>query len=682
MSDYKIKEAIDKLTDELNYHNHIYYQEDRIEISDYEFDQKLKELEALEEQFPEWKRPDSPTQRVGGTVTKNFESVQHRYRMLSLGNTYSKEELVEFDQRVAKGLGTDDYEYLCELKFDGLAMSFTYENGVLTRAVTRGDGVKGDDITHNAKTIRSLPLRVMSKDVPAVFEVRGEVFMPLQVFEQLNREREAQGESLLANPRNTASGTMKMQDSSIVASRKLDCFLYSLHTDEETAASHEASLQLLQDWGFNVSPTYRKCKTLEEVFAYIDEWEEKRKSLILDTDGIVLKVNRLDHQDELGYTAKIPKWAIAFKYKAEGAETKLKGVTYQVGRTGAITPVAELEPVLLAGTTVKRASLHNANEIKRLDLHDGDTVMVEKGGEIIPKVTGVVLAKRLPNAQPIQYITHCPECGTPLIRKESEAVHYCPNDESCPPQVLGRIEHFISRNAMGIETLGPRTIKGFYDQGLIKDVADLYALSFDQINGLTFEDEDKKTGELKKRSIKEKTATNILESINKSKEVPFATVMFGLGIRYVGKTVAEKLTSHFGSIDQLMSATQEEISAVHEIGERIAESVVDYFGSSRHQDLVQRLKEAGLQLEAQAIEGPISDLLDGQTLVVSGAFERLSRDEMKALIKQHGGKVGSSISSKTDFLVAGSNMGPAKLAKAESLGIKMIDEGEFLKMIS
>ncbi|MEM9326107.1 MAG: NAD-dependent DNA ligase LigA [Bacteroidota bacterium] len=682
MSDYKIKETLDALTDELNYHNHIYYQEDRIEISDFEFDQKLKELERLEEQYPKWKRPDSPTQRVGGTVTKNFETVHHKFRMLSLGNTYSKEELIEFDERVAKGLGTEDYEYLCELKFDGLAMSFTYEEGLLVRAVTRGDGVKGDDITNNAKTIRSLPLKVRASEIPTSFEVRGEVFMPLQVFESLNREREAQGEALLANPRNTASGTMKMQDSSIVASRKLDCYLYSLHTEGQKVSSHEEALKHLQEWGFNVSPTFRRCQTMDEVFAYIDEWEEKRHTLPLDTDGIVLKINRLDQQEELGFTAKIPRWAIAFKYKAEGAETKLRGVTYQVGRTGAITPVAELEPVLLAGTTVKRASLHNANEIKRLDLHHEDTVTVEKGGEIIPKVTGVVKSKRLAGARPIEYITHCPECGTLLIRKESEAVHYCPNVEGCPPQVLGRIEHFISRNAMAIETLGPRTIKGLYQQGLIRDIADLYHLTFDQINGLTFEDEDKKSGELKKRSIKEKTASNILASIEKSKEVPFATVLFGLGIRYVGKTVAEKLSEHFGSMEALMKANHEEIAEVHEIGERIAASVVEYFRSETNRKMVDRLLEAGLQLNTLRPEGPVGDKLMGQTLVVSGVFEHISREDLKQLIKQHGGKVASSISSKTNYLVAGSNMGPAKLAKAESLGIEMIDEAQFLKMIS
>ncbi len=682
MSDQKIKEAIDVLTDELNHHNHIYYQEDRIEISDYEFDQKLKELEALEERFPEWKRPDSPTQRVGGTVTKIFDSVQHRYRMFSLGNTYSREELEDFDQRVQKGLGTNEYEYLCELKFDGLAMSFTYENGVLTRAVTRGDGIKGDDITMNAKTIRSLPLKIQSAEVPAFFEVRGEVFMPLQVFKELNKEREAQGEALLANPRNTASGTMKMQDSRIVASRKLDCYLYALNTEEPIVSSHGESLQLLKDWGFRVSPHFRQCATMDEVIAYIDEWEHKRQTLPVDTDGIVLKVNRLDHQEELGYTAKIPRWAISFKYKAEHAETQLLGVTYQVGRTGAITPVAELQPVLLAGTNVKRASLHNANEIKRLDLHKDDTVTVEKGGEIIPKVTGVVMSKRLANAQPIEYITRCPECNTELERKESEAVHYCPNVDGCPPQVLGRIEHFISRNAVGIETLGPRTVKGFHAQGLVNDVADLYQLTFEQINGLVFEDEDSKTGELKKRSIKEKTANNILESIQKSKEAPFPIVLFGLGIRYVGKTVAERLADHFSSIDKLMVATQEEIGGVYEIGERIAESVVDFFGNKKNIELINRLKEAGVQLESRGSNGPVSDKLIGRTLVVSGVFESLGREEMKSLIKQHGGKVGSSISSKTDFLVAGSNMGPAKLAKAESLGIQMIDEGEFLKMIS
>lgn len=682
MSDLSIKEQIDQLTDELNYHSHIYYQENRTEISDYEFDMRLKQLEALEQAHPELKREDSPSTRVGGTITKEFETVTHKYRMLSLGNTYSKEELEDFDKRVAKGLGTDKYEYLCELKFDGLAMSFTYEAGILKQAVTRGDGVKGDNITSNAKTIRTLPLKLNSKTpFPDQFEVRGEVFMPLPVFQALNEEREVQGEARLANPRNTASGTMKMQDSAIVAARKLDCHLYAMYGEDLGVGSHEQALDNMKKWGFNVSPTYRKCRTISEVLQYIEDWETKRLELPLETDGIVIKVNDFGQQEELGFTAKNPRWAISYKYKAENAATKLLDITYQVGRTGAITPVAELQPVLLAGTTVKRASLHNANEIERLDLHEADTVFVEKGGEIIPKVTGVDIHARSQDAKKISYITHCPECGTELIRQESEAVHYCPNFRTCEPQVLGRIEHFISRNAMAIETLGPRTIKGFLTQGLIEDFSGLYALTFNQLNGLVFEEEDKKTGEIKKRSVKEKTAQNILASIEKSKEVPFRTLLFALGIRFVGKTVAEKLVDHFLSIDALMSAGFEEIVGVHEIGERIAQSVVEYFDEPENIALINRLREAGLHFTQEEKVAPTDTTLEGLTLVVSGVFESVSRDELKTLITAHGGKVGSSLSGKTDYLVAGDNMGPAKKDKAEKLGIKMLSENEFLHLI-
>ncbi len=675
------EKRINQLTEELNYHNHIYYQEDRTEISDFEFDRKLKELETLESEYPELKRTDSPTARVGGTITKNFETVYHEYPMLSLGNTYSKEELQDFDKRVQKGLGTADYSYICELKFDGLAMSFRYKNGILEKAVTRGDGVKGDDITNNAKTIRTLPLSI--KESPASsFEVRGEVFMPLSVFEEINAERQRKGEALLANPRNTASGTMKMQDSSIVASRKLDCYLYALYGENLTIDSHGEALSFLEKAGFNVSQSYRKCQTIEEVFDYLEHWQEKRHDLPVDTDGVVIKVDKLSQQEELGYTAKSPRWAIAYKFPSESAKTRLKSITYQVGRTGAITPVAELDPVLLAGTTVKRASLHNANEIERLGLYYDDMVFVEKGGEIIPKVTGVELSDRSAESQAVEYITHCPECGTLLERKESEAVHYCPNYETCEPQVLGRIEHFISRNAMAIETLGPRTIKGFISNGLIEDISGLYTLTFENLNGLAFEEEDGKTGEIKKRSIKEKTAQNILASIEKSKEVPFHLVLFALGIRYVGKTVAEKLAEHFVEIDALISASKDEIMGVHEIGERIAQSVSDYFSVDANRALVSRLKEAGLQMKAAKAEVADNAVFMDKTLVVSGVFQEYSRDEIKQLIKKFGGKVGSSISSKTDYLIAGENMGPAKKTKAESLNVQIVSEAEFLKMIS
>lgn len=675
------KKQIDQLVDELNHHNYLYYQENRSEISDFEFDQKLKALEQLELNYPEFKRSDSPTHRVGGTITKNFETVYHRYPMLSLGNTYSKEELVEFDNRVKKGLGSDDYEYFCELKFDGVAISLTYENGYLTRGVTRGDGEKGDDVTANIKTIKTIPLKI-SGEVPALFEVRGEVFMPKSVFQRINEERRMQDEALLANPRNTASGTLKMQDSAVVASRQLDCYLYSLMGDQIPADSHEEAIHLMEKWHFQVSPTYKKCQNMDDVFDYIATWETKRLDLPLETDGIVIKVNSKNHQEELGFTAKSPRWAISYKYKAEAALTRLKNIVYQVGRTGAITPVAELEPVLLAGTTVKRASLHNANEIERLDIRIGDEVFVEKGGEIIPKITSVNLENRDTHAPPVHYITHCPECHTPLVRKEGEANHYCPNQSACPPQVRGKVEHFISRNAMNIESLGPNTIKGLFDQGIISDIADLYSLSFEDLNGLKFEVINEITGETKTRSVKEKSAQNIIDAIEKSKTIPFENVLFGLGIRYVGKTIAEKLASHFGHMDQLITAEFESIKSVYEIGERIAESVVDYFAQSENIELVTRLKEAGLQMQSTMQTDKIENAsFADKTVVISGVFETFDREDLKKMLKAMGAKVSSSITSKTDFLIAGSNMGPSKLAKAETLKTTILSEDEFKNMI-
>ena len=693
MSEVTPEQRIIELTGLINRYNHKYYQEDISEISDYEFDQLLKELESLESEYPNFKQPDSPTQRVGGTITKAFETVKHRYPMLSLGNTYSKEELSDFHDRVVKGLGTDEVEYLCELKFDGLAISLLYENGILTRAATRGDGVQGDDITTNAKTIKTIPLRIQSDTFPKLFEVRGEVFLPREEFDRLNEEIEAENhhlialgkkpKQLLANPRNTASGTMKMQDSAVVASRNLDCYLYAITAEDETIDTHEQGLELMKSMGFNVSKAYKKCKNLEEVFSYIDKWEDERHSLPLDTDGIVIKVNQKAQQDELGFTAKSPRWAIAYKYKSQSAATQLKSISYQVGRTGAITPVANLQPVILAGTTVKRASLHNANEINRLDLHEGDTVWVEKGGEIIPKITSVDQNKRLPNAKPIVYITSCPECDTNLIRQEGEANHYCPNEETCPPQVLGRIEHFISRNAMDIESLGPKTIDGLIKKGLISDPSDLYQLRFDDLNGLQFDLEDPITGETKLRSVKEKSASNILDSIEKSKQIPFARVLFAIGIRYVGKTVAEKLSEHFKNIDALMSANFETLIEVPEIGDRIAESLIDFFHDQRNLQLIENLRNVGLQFQ---IDESLStqnstNLLDGKSFVVSGVFSEFSRDEIKASIKMNGGKLVSAISASTDYLLAGDKMGPAKLSKAEKLGIKIIDEQNYLKMI-
>jgi len=672
-----IEEEINDLTDQLNYHNHLYYQESRSEISDYDFDQLLKRLEQLETAHPSLKRADSPTHRVGGTITKEFETVYHTYPMLSLSNTYSEEELLDFDGRVKKNL-TEPYEYFCELKFDGVALSLTYENGILTRAVTRGDGEKGDDITANVRTIRSLPLKIQATNIPPHFEVRGEAFMPKEVFVKLNEQRAQDGEALLANPRNTTSGTLKMQDSGIVAARQLDCYLYGLYGEDLGISTHEAAILLLKDMHFNISPTYRKCADIQEVLAYIKAWEHKRHELPLETDGIVIKVNRLDQQEQLGFTAKSPRWAIAYKYKAESAQTKLLGISYQVGRTGAVTPVAELAPVLLAGTTVKRASLHNANEIERLDIRIGDVVFVEKGGEIIPKITAVNIEKRPPNTPPHSYISSCPECHTPLIRQEKEAVHYCPNHDGCPPQISGRIEHFISRHALNIETLGPRTIQGLIKGGIINNVADLFDLTFDKLNGIVLEED---AGKTKGRSIQQKTANNILESIEAAKRAPFEDVLYGLGIRYVGRTVAEKLADHFGNIQALMDASKEDLEAVDEIGERIAQSVRDYFQKDENRSIIHRLTAAGIKLEKEKMVLSSEAPLAGRTFVVSGTFEGYEREELKKTIKLHGGKVGSSISGTTDFLLAGANMGPAKLAKAAELNVQLLTEEEFNTMI-
>lgn len=660
--------AIRELTEKINHLNHQYYQKDVSEVSDFQFDQLLEKLTELETAFPDLREPDSPTQRVGGTITKQFPTVYHKYPMLSLGNTYSKEELIEFDNRIKKALGDEPYEYICELKFDGVALSLTYENGYLVRGVTRGDGMRGDDITNNVKTIRTIPLKLKDKNVPPIFEVRGEGFMPIHVFNQINREREEAGETLLANPRNTASGTLKMQDSSIVARRKLDCYLYGLIGEDTGLETHEEAIKLMEHLGFNVSPTYRKCASLNEVFAYIDEWEKKRLTLPLDTDGIVLKINRYDQQERLGYTAKSPRWAIAYKFQAESTATKLKDISYQVGRTGAVTPVANLEPVLLAGTVVKRASLHNANEIARLDLRIGDTVFVEKGGEIIPKVTGVDLTKRALQSQPVEYITRCPECNTELIRNEGEAVHYCPNDKGCPPQIKGRIVHFIQRRAMDIDSLGERTIAMLFDKGLLKDFSDLYALTYEDIFGL--------------EGFKELSTNNLLNGIEQSKKAPFENVLFGLGIRFVGRTVAEKLAHHFQDIDRLASATFEELVAVPEIGERIAQSVVSFFEDEENKVLIEKLKQAGLNFKSEkTIFVPESNALENKSFVISGVFEKFERDELKDLIQKNGGKVLSAISGKLDYLLAGDKMGPSKLEKAKSLNIPIISESEFLNMI-
>ncbi len=663
MKDLEISAYIKTLTDKLNYYNEKYYQHHVSEVSDREFDGMLEELGNLEKKYPEFRLPDSPTLRVGGTISKDFATVEHKYPMLSLGNTYSVEEIREFDERVRKGLGDATFEYVCELKYDGVALSVSYEDGLMSVAATRGDGVQGDDITVNARTIRSMPLRV--RNLNKSFEVRGEVFLPKQEFERINSEREDIGEAPLANPRNATSGTVKMQDSAVVASRNLDCYIYTLLGVDE-CNSHSEALELLKTWGFNVPDHHRVCSSINEVVQFISDWEQKRFDLPLETDGIVIKVNAFAQQNELGFTAKSPRWAIAYKYESESAVTKLESVTYQVGRTGAITPVANLKPVQLAGTVVKRASLHNANEIERLDLHLGDLVFVEKGGEIIPKVTGVDFSARK-DTQPILFPESCPECGTPLIRKEGEAVHYCPNETGCPPQIKGRMEHFIQRKAMNIDGLGPETIEQLFDEGLISDPADLYSLTFEQLIQL--------------ERFAEKSAKNLVQSIAKSKEIPFNKVLFALGIRYVGATVAEKLAQQFLSLETLIAASFEQLIETPEIGERIAESVLTFFADGNNQAFLSKLKIAGLKLELEEINTRESSKLEGLTFVISGVFENVSRDELKQLIIDNGGKVVSSISSKLNYLVAGDKMGPSKLQKATDLSVKIINEQEFIAMI-
>ncbi len=668
MNSAEAKIIIQDLTDQINHHNTLYYQKSKPEISDYEFDQLLEKLIKLENEFPDLRLPDSPTQRVGGTITKEFATVIHEYPMLSLGNTYSAEELTDFDGRVAKGLDGDDYEYFCELKFDGVSISLTYEQGLLTRAVTRGDGVRGDDVTNNIKTIRSLPLRIKSKIIPDRFEVRGEVFLPKDVFKQINKEREDIGEETYANARNTASGTVKMQDSAEVARRKLDCYLYYLLGEDNQIETHAEAMGKLETWGFKVSPTYKQCKNIGEVLAYIQEWEKKRLDLPLDTDGVVIKVNSLEQQERLGFTAKSPRWAISYKYKAESISTRLNGITFQVGRTGAVTPVAELEPVFLAGTTVKRASLHNANEIARLDLRIGDFVFVEKGGEIIPKVTAVDLDKRDSKNKTVKYITHCPECNTALIRKEGEANHYCPNEKGCPPQIKGKIEHFIQRKAMDIDSLGEQTIRQLFELGLVKSPADLYDLKKDDL--------------LKLEKVKEKSAQNMLAGIEQSKTQPFENVLFGIGIRYVGKTVAEKLARHFKTMTALSQASYEQLLEAPEVGEKIAQSVVEFFKDKENLREISRLEKSGLQFESMQKEAEkVSNLLNDQSFVISGVFQNYERDQLKDIIVANGGKVLSSISGKLNYLLAGDNMGPAKREKAEKLGVKIISEQEFELML-
>jgi DNA ligase (NAD+) len=692
MNELQAKIRIDELTALLNKYNYEYYILSQPTISDYEFDHLLKELEQLERDFPHLAHADSPTQKVGGGVTKNFVQVKHRYPMLSLGNTYNENELLDFDTRVRKVTG-DAVQYVCELKFDGLAIGITYENGKLTRAVTRGDGVQGDDVTENVKTIRTIPHVLPPGDYPAVFEIRGEIFMHRKTFERLNnqyrKELEAKGydeeeikEKLYKNPRNFASGTLKMQDSREVAARPLDAFLYFVYADEPVAETHYESLQKAKSWGFQVSDHFKLCNTMQEVMDYIHYYDAERANLSYDIDGVVIKVNDYRQQQELGFTAKTPRWAISYKYKAQSALTQLLSITYQVGRTGAITPVANLAPVELAGTTVKRASLYNADEIERLGLYENDWVYVEKGGEIIPKVTAVELTKRSAEASPIKYITHCPECNTPLVRKEGEVLHYCPNEESCPPQLIGRIEHFIGRKAMNIDSLGAETIAGLYRKGLIKNYADLYELTEQQLIGLEFESYNEKKDIWTKRTLQEKSAKNIIEGIALSKQVPFERVLFALGIRMVGEVVAKKLAKQFRNIDELMKADKEQLASVHEIGDKIAEQVLLFFSREENKEIITRLKGYGLQMQINEHESlKLSDKLQGKTFLVSGVFT-MSRDELKVLIGAHGGRNVGSISKSLSYLIAGDKMGPEKLKKATDLNIPIISETQFMEMIN
>jgi len=679
MTKKEAKIRIDQLCEELREHNYRYYVLAQPSISDFEFDQKLKELEQLETAYPEFVRPDSPTRRVGGEPTKDFPSVKHKYPMFSLSNSYSLEEIREFDARVRKAVG-HEVEYVCELKYDGLAISLTYTDGLLTQAVTRGDGVQGDDVTNNVKTIRSIPLRLRGH-YPLVLEIRGEIVMPHAEFERLNNEREEIGDNPFANPRNAAAGSLKMQDPKEVARRNLDAYLYYIPHALENVKTHYHALKKAKTMGLKVSDNIAICKNMDQIMEYINDWDGGRRHLPYDIDGIVIKVNDLGLQQQLGYTAKSPRWAIAYKFKAERVETLLESIDYQVGRTGAVTPVANLKPVLLAGTTVKRASLHNADIIARLDVRIGDTVYVEKGGEIIPKIVSVNFDKRPAGTQPVQFIARCPECGTPLIREEGEAAYYCPNEDSCPPQIKGKLEHFISRKAMNIDSLGEGKIEMLYDHGLVKNVADLYDLTYETILGLEKVIPAEEGKKEKRISFREKTAENIIKGIEQSKNVPFPRVLYALGIRYVGETVAKKLAAHFKTIDRLMAATFEELTQVEEIGDKIAESVILFFQKPAHRELVERLKAHGIQMElteTQALEPP---LLQGKSFVVSGVFVRHSRDEIKVLIERFGGKNVSSISSKTDYVLAGANMGPAKKQKAESLGVPIISEDDFEGMI-
>lgn len=663
-----IQNTIQKLREELNQHNYNYYVLDKPTISDFEFDVKLKQLQDLENKYPEFFDENSPTQRVGGAITKNFQTVPHEHRMYSLDNSYSKEELLDWEKRIQKVLGDVPLEYTCELKYDGASISITYENGKLKRAVTRGDGFQGDDVTNNIKTIKSIPLQLKG-NFPDKFDVRGEIILPFAGFEKMNQDLIEIGELPYSNPRNTASGSLKLQDSAEVAKRPLDCLLYFLIGNELPFKSQFEGLQTARNWGFKVPKEAKLANNLAEVFEFIDYWDIHRHDLPYETDGVVVKVNSFHYQDELGFTAKSPRWAIAYKFKSEQVSTRLNSISYQVGRTGSITPVANLEPVQLAGTIVKRASLHNADQIEKLDIRVGDTVFVEKGGEIIPKIIAVDLSKRPENTEPTKYITHCPECNTALVRTEGEANHYCPNFYGCPPQIIGRIQHYISRKAMDIEGLGGETVALLFNNGLVHNYADLYELTVEQILPL--------------ERMAQKSAENLVKGVENSKNIPFERVLFAIGIRFVGETVAKKLAKHYKNIDALSQATLMDLILVDEIGERIAQSVIDFFENQENRIIIERLKSFGVQFEiVEHINPNATDKLSGKTFVVSGVFEKFSRDDLKKAIEDNGGKVGSSISAKTDYVVAGDNMGPAKLDKATKLNIPIISEDDFMNLIN
>ena len=665
MSREEDKLRMSKLTEELDYHSHKYYVENSPEISDFEFDALLRELQELEDRYPEYADPNSPTKRVGSDLTSAFESVEHRFAMQSLSNTYSSEELGEWIDRIVREIG--EVEFVCELKFDGTAISLTYENGALSRAVTRGDGQRGDDVTNNVRTIGSVPLRLRGEDYPALFEIRGEIIMPYASFDKLNREREAAGEPLLANPRNAAAGTLKQQSSQIVARRGLDCTLYQLAGDNLPFSTHIENLEAARRWGFKISDHTAVCRSREEIERFIAYWDSERKNLPYATDGVVIKVNSYAHQRQLGSTAKAPRWAVAYKFQAERVLTRVLSVDFQVGRTGAITPVANLDPVLLAGTVVKRASIHNADQIALLDIRLGDMVYVEKGGEIIPKITEVELSERDEDSRPFEYITLCPECGSKLVRYEGEAKHYCPNAAGCKPQIIGRIEHFVKRKAMDIEGLGGETIELLWENGLIRNISDIYYLDPVQLAALP--------------RLGEKSAANILEGVRLSKEVAFERVLFALGIRFVGETTAKYLASHFRTLDAIAHASVEELSEAEEVGKKIADAIVEYFASEENLQIVERLRSAGLQFEVKD-KVRESNALEGKSVVISGKFAGMSRDDMKTLVEKHGGRNLAAVSANVDFIVAGDNMGPAKRQKAEKLGVRIIDEAEFMAMIS